>query len=89
VDAQKLTWLTDPTIAPAPALDVLEAISASDEVLLLLAAEGQSELAPEVMRVSYDDGAEGIEIDAQLGDVRRALSDMQQVDRLCMLQLPR
>ncbi len=70
MDAQKLTWLADPTIAPA--LDVLEAISASDEVFLLLAAESESEPGPKVMRVSYDDGAEGIEIDTQPVEVRRA-----------------
>jgi hypothetical protein len=77
VDAQKIKWLADPKIAPV--IDVLEAISAGEEVFLLFAAEGQSELGPKIMRVSYDDGAEGIEIDAQPGDVRPTLSDMQQV----------
>jgi hypothetical protein len=77
VDAQMIKWLAEPKIAPV--IDVLEAISAGDQVFLLLAAAGQSEFGRKVMRVSYNDGAEGIEIDAQTGAVRGTLSDMQRI----------
>jgi hypothetical protein len=39
VDAQKIRWLADPKIAPA--IDVLKAISAGDEVFSLLVAVTQ------------------------------------------------
>jgi hypothetical protein len=39
VDAQKINWLADPKIAPV--IDVVEAISAGDEVFCLLAAVTQ------------------------------------------------
>ena len=53
-------------ILPSPAdRSSVPGIANQDDLLRPAeAAEGQSELGPKVMRVSYDDGAEGIEIDA-------------------------